>query len=213
VILVQGHRAEALEVLTDALVLNPGAAAQTRPVRRGDEWVLLPAAEDGRLGLPVADVLKTIEARRIALDQPGSAMDMRFKLRPIEILIAIGDSEAADAMTRRVLADNSFYLQLRLASSALARGDWDAALAAYEQHERQDFMTAVDELVARSHQEPVDLETWQLALGATFDMLPDLTFQSGKVHDMIEARRRMAERHGDAVGAVRLAEALEYARR
>jgi tetratricopeptide (TPR) repeat protein/O-antigen ligase len=211
-----GDASGARDALVAAVLLNPGAAAGL-PTRGADEALeLLPAGEPGA-SVPLRDLLAELVTRRAALAEHDPASETRLRMREVEILRALGQTERADEAARVLVAGEPVYLARQLAQSALARGRPEEAVARIREVGTQGhFWNTTDLVEALSRASPPDEAAYSGALADALVILArdvDLVFELPTVARLLEAQRRWAERRGDAEAALRYADALEFAAR
>jgi O-antigen ligase len=207
---------EARAALVTALLLNPSAAADGATIGREADLVLHPAGAD-QPGVPMREVLADLAAQRDALhDDPATSLRMAMRL--VEIPLAAGAHDLAQHNVETLLAGEELYLPLRLARIQIARGEHVAALPALQSAAALGyFWTQVDLVDALSRTQDTASEAFQAACDEAILRMraggADCVFDLPSVTRLIEARLRWHERRGDALGAVRAAEALAFARR
>jgi O-antigen ligase len=206
----------AREALVEAVLLNPAAVAGL-PVRGSDDSLELLPGGPGGAALPLADLLAELARRRsdrARLDPPSEA---RLRMREVELLLALGLPARAEATARAQLAAEPLYLAHQLAQSAIARGAPDEAIAPLSAiAPLENFRGAADLAAALASATSLDVPAFDAALARAHDVLRrhgDVAFELPVVVRLIEARRTVAERRGDALQAVRLADALAFAGR
>jgi len=206
----------ALSALIEAVLLNPAAAAGLPTRGAGDALELLPGGPDGA-ALRLSDLLAELARRRTARGLADPPSETRLRMREIEVLRALGLYQLADECARARVASEPLYLARQLAQSALARGAPEEALARLrEVAAPDDFWVTGDVIVALSRTSPLDAPAFDAALARELDLLrssADVVFDLPVVERLLEARRTVAERRGDAQRATRFADALEFARR
>ncbi len=210
---LRDQREDAFESLVTSLILNPGAAADLHRSGAGDTLQLHPAGPDAA-GFPVVNVLAEIARRRAALGADDRPSEQRLRLREVEVLHALDEYEHAARRTSELFGESPLYLVTRTASAALAQEHYEQALQALIQlGDHGTFHLLVDELTARAHAEPLDVGSFEAVLDRAFAALDDVTFESDTVVRLLAARRKLAERRGDALTATRMSEAMAFARR
>ena len=211
-----GDAPGALDALVTAVLLNPGAVAGLPTAGTGEALVLLPAGEGGAL-VPLRDLLGELVMRRAALQEQDPASETRLRMREVEILRALGQTERADEAARVLVAGEKVYLARQLAQSALARGAPEEAVAHLREVGTQGhFWTSTDLVEALSRAQPADAPAFTAALADAHAILArdvDVVFELPTVSRLIESQQHWAERQGDADAAVRFADALEFADR
>lgn len=206
----------ALAALVEAVLLNPSAVAGL-PVRGPDAALeLLPGGPDGA-ALPLADLLAELSRRRADRARIDPPSETRLRMREVELLRALGLHARADEAARARLAAEPLYLGHQLAQSALARGAPDEAIVPLRAVAAQeDFRTTVDLATALAHATQLDTPAFDAALARAHDVLrrrADVVFERAVIERLLEARRTVAERTGNAQLAVRMADALHFAAR
>lgn len=206
----------ALEALTQAVLLDPAAAAGLAQRVVGEALELLPGGPAGA-AVPLSGLLDAIATGRAGLARDDPASETRLRMREVEVLRALGQTASADQAARELLAEDQLYLARQLAQSAIARNAPEEALARLREVGYPDnSWAAVDLVVALAHAAPADEAAYRAALDGALDTIrrtSDLVFELPNVVRLLEARRAWAERHGDAASALRLADALAFAAR
>lgn len=221
----RGDEDRARAALIAAFLANPSAAGDVDVVGFDDARAFAPAGPRGAR-VPVADVLADLAAQRERWQATDLAYATRFDLRGVEVLRAIGAHAEADAAARAMDTPDRapYYEFLMRARAASAAGRHDDAVALFEQANESytDSLDAdqagatihphvlVDEVGARSRAESLDVETFARRSALVADVIGDLRFETDAFRRWLDARRRVAERTGDAAEAARLTEALRY---
>jgi hypothetical protein len=211
-----GREPEVLPPLLAAVLLNPAAVAELPRRGAGEALVLHPGGLDGP-GVPVQALLDALAERRARPEDLDPDEAARLRLRGIEVLQALGEFQAADALAQELLADNAVYLQTRTAQTRLAEGRYEEAaerLRGILPHGA--IWIHGDLLEALSHATPLDEAAFDTQLAATEAHMAhgvDVVFDIASVRKIRRARQRCAERGGDLAEAVRLADASAFAQR
>jgi len=208
-----GEAEPALAALVQALLLNPEAIRHVS-YRSADDSLLLGWPGVPGSVVPMARVFLELTRERAARGASDPATELRLRLREVEVLMALGAWERADAACERLLAGSPVYLHLRLALSAAERGEHAEALAHFVAIPGEfTFQIKVSELVARAESEPLD-EAAFLALSEELDeRMPDVSFEGPTLVRLLGARRRFAERRLQPEAALALADAIAFASR
>jgi O-antigen ligase len=208
--------AAALDSLLNALLVNPAAASELPRAVHDGALTIFPAGE-AHAGVPLAALRAELAQRRAqAAHDPGEAL--RLALREVELLVALQAWDEARAAARELLAGESTYLPLRLASIAMASGHAGEAVEPLREMAPQRLFWAATDLVEALAQAPETTPAeFESALETVLGLMrageADAWFDLPSVIDLLQARQAWAERQGDAVTAVRCAEAVEFARR
>jgi len=212
----RGRADDAFASLLAAVLLNPSAVADMPRSGDGENIVLYPAGLS-RTGVSVARLLQALAERRALAQAAAPEEAARLRLRGVEVLQAIGQLQAADALALSLLADNELYLQMRTAQSCVADGRYDEAVERYQSIIRFEiFSTRCYLLDAMSRMTPLDADAFAAQLAVAFQRMEqdiDVVFELDSVQRLLRARQRCAERSGDLHLAVRLADALAFSQR
>lgn len=225
----RGATSVARDALVSAFLANPHAAADVPLVTADGARSFAPGGVDGAR-VAVDDVLAELDARRDRWREIDPAYATRFDLRGSELLRAIGAFAEADARAATIGAgpDASYYATLMRARDAFATERFDEAAALFAQT-NDEYRAAstpaalavrplltiplVEELDARSRSAELDADLFAERSDLLLATLGDLRFETNDYRLWTDARRRVAERSGDAEAAARLAEALAYLER
>ncbi len=215
-LMLRGEPGPALDAVVAALLVNPGAAADIPRVGSGDDLVLLPAGP-GRGALPLTAVLGAVADQRRRYEDQDAAYAERFSKREIEVLISLGETDAAVARIRELLADSPLYLNFKLGDAyaasgrlAEAREHYRLANETWPDGEAENFWLLTFELEVRSEQEPLDVESFEARVSDAGAVLADVVFDQAVLQRLLVARRRVAERGLDGESAARYTEALAF---
>ena len=210
--LLAAHRDDgntAFEQLVLGALLNPGAVT-------GLGWIperrTLRLRADGTHGIeiPLARLFAELQRRRSTAAGIDPAYDARLRLREIEILIALGELDEADATCRELLANEPVYLNVRLGQSALQRGDFEAAVHHMGLAGQTLFEPLSTRLVALAQLLDPATDAFERELSQALRLLPDVSFEAGSIRRVVEARRDMAQRRGDDQAVAREDAALAF---
>jgi len=208
--LLTGEPQAALDSLCDALVINPHAIADL-PRRAADDGAVLVELADGAPPLRLDAIVDELQARRRTERADDPSIDVRLQMRLVEVLTAAEQFDAAERHARTLEVDVPIYPTIRLATAALAREAPERAVEHFERYEREHgpipyLSPLAVELEARSRARPLDVEAFEARLARVHEVLPDVLFERDSLRRVLQARRRVAQRSGDA-GDVRRVEA------
>jgi O-antigen ligase len=206
----RGDEAAALDQLLSAVILNPSAPTRAgwQPARR-----VMRLSLDGRqvLEVPLERLFSELTRRRDDLAGVDPAYDARLRLRKVEVLLALDLLDEADAACRELLADNLVYLNIRLAQSAMQRGDPESAIKHWEEAGIvPGFEPMSYRLGALAQVSDPDEATFEQELSEALALLPDVGFEAGSIRRLVDARRVMAERRGQQHEVARWEAALAW---
>jgi len=210
--LIDRHEA-AFESTVAAAMLNPAAPETMARRGQGQATVLLPAGAS-HPGVPLPALLAEIERLRGELEHDDPSSELRLRMRRVDVLHALDEFELAEELIATELTADFIYQSRRSAQIAMEQGRWEDAVRHLEAFGIQaHYFFAIEHMEALSHASPFDQARYDAAranteavIGAQTDILFDLV----TVKKMLEARLRADERRGDAVAALRSADALDF---
>ncbi len=207
---------DAFQELFAAVLLNPGSVADLPRSGEGAQIVLHPAGLS-QAGIPVARLLQALAERRARTPTTDPDEAARLRLRGIEILQALDERPAADALAQELLADNQLYLQFRTAQSCIADGRIDEAVQRLRAILVFNIFSArCDLLDALSRTTPLDTVGFDAQYADVLVKIADdidVVFELDSVKRLLRARQRFAERSGNMKLSVRLSDAMDFAER
>jgi len=199
-----------------AVMLNPSAVETMARKGQGRDTILLPAGP-AHAGLPLPELLGEIERRRGALEQSDPSSELRLRMRRVDVLHALDEFDWAEQLIATELTADFIYQSRRRAQIAMEQGRWEDAIRHLEAFGTgTNFWFAVDQMQALSHASPFDAQRCddaRLNAEAVMGSQVDVLFDLDTVKRMLQARLLADERRGDAVAALRAADALDFTAR